>query len=327
MPSPVQTLSVSEDEAGVRLDRWFRRHFPGLSHIRLEKLLRTGQIRVAGARVKAAARLEAGQAVRVPPLPDAAMVAPDPNKIMPSPKERKILEQAILFEDADVLVINKPAGLAVQGGTGLSRHLDGFLTAMAENGASRPKLTHRLDRETSGVLVLAKNDFAAARLAESFRKRSTRKYYWALTVGVPKPKQGKILLPLAKGRDTKIHVDATEGKHAITLYQVVQSAMRVAFVALWPLTGRTHQLRVHLQAIETPILGDALYAGDKTITVDGAVDTDKLHLHARRLIIPHPRKKTLIDVTAPLPPHLAKSWRFFEFPADDGDPFADYEDK
>lgn len=325
MPSSVQTIEVVADEEGVRLDRWFRRHFPGLNHIRLEKLLRTGQVRVDGARAKANARLTVGQYVRVPPLPDDANVAPDPTKIKPNRNERKAIENSILFQDKDVLVINKPAGLAVQGGTGLSRHLDGFLAAM-HDAASRPKLTHRLDRDTSGVLVLAKNDFAAAKLAEAFRKRSTRKYYWALTHGVPKPKQGKIILPLAKGKDAKIHVDEEEGKHAITLYQVVQSAMRTAFVALWPLTGRTHQLRVHMQAIETPILGDDLYAGGKVLEIDGDVATEKLHLHARRLIIPHPRKG-MIDVTAPLPEHLRKSWKFFEFPEDDEDPFVDYEDK
>jgi 23S rRNA pseudouridine955/2504/2580 synthase len=176
------------------------------------------------------------------------------------------------------------------------------------------------------VLVLARNDFAAAKLAESFRSRTTRKYYWALTYGVPKPKQGKISLALSKGREGKMVPDESgEGKSAHTLYQVVESAMRTAFVALWPLTGRTHQLRVHMQAIGTPLVGDPLYAETHEIT--GEVDMKRLHLHARRLIIPHPRPKKgkrVIDVTAPLPAELKRSWKYFEFPEEDGDPFAEY---
>ncbi len=323
----VQTLSVSEDENGLRLDRWFRRHFPGLTHGRLEKILRKGEVRVDGKRAKSNARLEAGQSIRIPPLPDDTLVAPvKGEKVEPTQRERQALKDSVLYEDEDVLVINKPAGLAVQGGTGMSRHLDGFLQAIYGE-KPRPKLVHRLDKDTSGVLLLARNDFAAAKLAESFRLRSTRKYYWALTKGVPKPRQGKINLALAKGRSEKIEVDPKEGKIAITLYQVVESAMRTAFVALWPLTGRTHQLRVHMQAVETPILGDELYGGEDGIS--GEISIKRLALHARRLIIPHPRPKKgkkLIDVTAPLPKDLAASWKFFEFPQDDGDPFASFGD-
>lgn len=322
---PVQILQITDDENGLRLDRWFGRHFPGLSHGKLEKLCRTGQVRVDGGRVKANARLEAGQSVRVPPLPDDATTKPREAKtIRITARDKSEYKKSILFEDKDVLVINKPAGLAVQGGTGLSRHLDGFLASFYE-GTQRPKLVHRLDRETSGVLVLAKNDFSAAKLSETFRGHTARKYYWALTCGVPKPKQGKISIPLAKGTDGKVHANDEEGKRAVTLYHVVQTlGKKAAFVALWPLTGRTHQLRVHMKEIGTPILGDALYADDKTLEVDGDVDTRQLHLHARRLIIPHPRKGT-IDVKAPLQSDMQKSWRFFDFPMDDDDPFADYE--
>ncbi len=320
---PVNNIKVSDDENDLRLDRWFKRHYPGLNHIKLEKLLRTGQVRVDGGRVKANHRLEAGQTVRVPPLPEGASDKLDVKKLPPSARDKKMLKDSILFEDKDVLVINKPPGLAVQGGTGLSRHLDGFLAAIY-SAEERPKLVHRLDRETSGVLVLAKSDVAAAKLSEAFRRHDTRKYYWALTHGVPKPKQGKVQLALLKGTDGKVVVDEEEGKPATTLYQVVESAMKVAFVALWPLTGRTHQLRVHMQAIETPILGDDWYATDHSLNVDGDVNTEKLHLHARRLIIPHPRKG-VIDVTAPLPPEMVKSWKFFEFDQDDGDPFKDYQ--
>jgi 23S rRNA pseudouridine955/2504/2580 synthase len=208
----------------------------------------------------------------------------------------------------------------VQGGTGLSKHLDGFLTAIYEN-ETRPKLVHRLDKETSGVFILAKNDFAAAKLAESFREHATRKYYWALVHGVPKPKQGKIIMPLSKGKDGRMREDRADGKHANTLYQVIQSALKVSFVALWPITGRTHQLRAHMLEIGTPMVGDDMYYDEKTPVIDGEIAIKKLHLHARRLIIPHPRKNGMIDVTAPLPPLLKKSWAFFEFPEEDGDPF------
>jgi 23S rRNA pseudouridine955/2504/2580 synthase len=321
---PVKTCEITEDENGLRLDRWFSRHYPGLGHGKLEKLCRTGQVRVDGGRVKASHRLETGQKVRVPPLPeDADKPLREGKKIRPTQKDEKQIKESILFEDKDVLVINKPGGLAVQGGTGLSRHLDGFLTAIYDED-KRPKLVHRLDRETSGVLVLAKNDFSAAKLSESFRGHTARKYYWAMVHGVPKPKQGKINMALLKHGDGKVKPDAEEGKRAVTLYQMVQSALRVSFVALWPLTGRTHQLRVHMQQIGNPIVGDELYADDMELDVDADIHTNKLHLHARRLIIPHPRRG-MIDVKAPLPPDLAKSWKFFEFPQDDGDPFADYD--
>lgn len=327
MPTPVETREVLADENGQRLDRWFRRHFPGLAHGKLEKLLRTGQVRVDGKRAKANARLEEGQTVRVPPLPDDALTPKEASRsLRPTDKERKNIEDSILYEDKDVLVINKPAGLAVQGGTGISRHLDGFLASMFEGG-TKPKLVHRLDKETSGVFVLAKSDFAASRLSESFRKRTTRKYYWALVHGVPKPVQGKITIALAKNSDGLVHKDdGEEGKNAISLYHLIQKAGPVSFVALWPLTGRTHQLRVHMQEIGHPIIGDPLYANDKSFEVDGDVDMRRLHLHARRLIIPHPRGGKAIDVTAPLPPHLRKSWKYFEFPEDDDDVFSSYGD-
>jgi 23S rRNA pseudouridine955/2504/2580 synthase len=356
---PVKNQEITEDENGLRLDRWFKRHYPGLNHGKLEKLLRTGQVRVDGGRIKANHRLETGNVIRVPPLPDeASQPLKDGAKIRTTERERKQIQESILFEDKDVLVINKPPGLAVQGGTGISRHLVGFLASIYE-GQQAPKLVHRLDRETSGVLVLAKTDFAAAKLSAAFRERTTRKYYWALTHGVPKPKQGKISLALEKMPDGKVVTvsdaevkartakpkvaktrnvvervrepeeerdDGKGIKSAMTLYQVIESAAkRVAFVAMWPLTGRTHQLRVHMQAIGTPIVGDELYAEDRTIDVDADVGMDKLHLHARRLVIPHPRNKGKIDVTAPLPPNFKKSWKFFEFPENDGDPFADYD--
>lgn len=328
----VTQRTVVADEASMRLDRWFKRHYPVLSHIQLEKMLRTGQVRVDGKRAKAGDRLLAGQSVRIPPLPDLAPLAPAAPPPRPAlaadSKEGKALRAAVLYRDADVIVLNKPAGLAVQGGTGQSRHLDGMLDALIFDAEERPRLVHRLDKDTSGCLVLARNAYAATRLTAAFRARDTRKYYWAVTVGVPKPHQGKIDVPLGKEAGTKgerMAVDEEDGVKAVTLYQVVENAHRqAAFVALWPLTGRTHQLRVHMNLLGTPILGDGKYAGQKAFLEGGADLPRQLHLHARRIIIPHPRGGgRVVDVTAPLPPHMATTWSYFGFSANsDGDPFA-----
>lgn len=327
--SGVTTRTVAADEADIRLDRWFRRHFPILAHGRLEKLLRTGQVRVNGKRAKAGDRLEPGQVIRVPPLAEAT----PPDELRPparpavSAKEAAELQARVLYRDADVLVIDKPAGLAVQGGTDTKKHLDGMLDALQYEAEERPRLVHRLDKDTSGVLVLARNTFAAARLAEAFRAKETRKYYWAVTVGVPKPFQGKIDAALAKEstrHGERVAADAEDGKRAVSLYQVVEHAWKkAAFVALWPVTGRTHQLRVHLAAIGTPVMGDGKYGGQDAFLA-GAEIPRQLHLHARRLILPHPRGQgRVIDVMAPLPPHMAATWKYLGFNAtDDGDPFA-----
>ncbi|HYE48224.1 MAG TPA: RluA family pseudouridine synthase [Azospirillaceae bacterium] len=331
--SKVENRTVAPDEADMRLDRWFKRHFPLLSHIQLEKLLRTGQVRVDGGRVKAAERLAAGQVVRVPPLPDQPPLNPaaaKPKPSGPSEKEARELRALVLHRDADVIVLNKPAGLAVQGGTGQGgKHLDAMLDALTFDGKERPKLVHRLDKDTSGCLVLARNSFAATRLTAAFRGRDARKYYWAVTVGVPKPHQGKIDAPIGKEAGTRgerMAVDEDEGVKAVTLYQVVEQVhKKAAFVAMWPLTGRTHQLRVHMNLIGTPILGDGKYAGQDAFLAGGAELPRQLHLHARRIVIPHPRGGT-VDVSAPLPRHMAQTWSYFGFsPNDDGDPFAGVE--
>jgi 23S rRNA pseudouridine955/2504/2580 synthase len=330
--SEVQNKVVAEDEADIRLDRWFRRHFPELGHGRLEKLLRTGQVRVDGKRAKAGQRLEPGQSVRVPPIqePDPAAGAgrfrPEP-KI--SDKDAQDLLSRVLYRDDDVIAIDKPAGLAVQGGTGTVRHLDAMLDVLRFDAQERPRLVHRLDRDTSGVLLLARNVFAAGRLAEAFRSKDARKYYWAVTVGVPKPFKGKVDAPLAKEagpRGERVALGREEGVKAVSLYAVVEPAgKRAARVALWPLTGRTHQLRVHMAAIGTPILGDGKYGGADAF-LEGADLPRKLHLHARRIILPHPRGGRPIDVTAPLASHLRATWAYFGFDAnDDGDPFAELE--
>ncbi len=326
----VETRLVGEDEGEVRLDRWFKRHYPQLSHIQLQKLLRTGQVRVDGKRAEANTRLAPGQAIRVPPLPDPAPAAegakPAVRKPVFSEKEAQGLRSRVLYRDADVLVLDKPAGLAVQGGTNQDKHLDAMLDLLVLDGKERPKLVHRLDKDTSGCLVLARSSAAASKLAAAFRSRDARKIYWAVTVGVPTPHQGRIDLPLGKEASSggeRMAVDE-DGQHAITYYTVLEHAHRqAAFVALWPRTGRTHQLRVHMDALGTPILGDGKYAGQGAFLEGGAEIRRQLHLHARRIIMPHPRGGT-IDVTAPLPEHMRPAWDYFGFSTNlKADPFAE----
>lgn len=321
----VQTVEVEGHEEGARLDRWFRRRFPGVPHGRLEKWLRTGQVRVDGRRAKAGLRLAAGQQVRIPPLGERA--APKP--VAPPPrlteKEAARLRGLVIYRDDDVLAINKPPGLAVQGGTGVRRHLDAMLDALKLGARERPRLVHRLDKDTSGVLLLARNAAAAAWLTAAFRRREARKVYWAAVVGVPRPRRGEVSLALAKvpsGRGERVAPEALVGKRARTLYAVVESAgNRAAWVALMPLTGRTHQLRVHCAALGTPIAGDGKYGGAGAfLNAEGI--SGKLHLHAREIAISRPRGG-ILRVMAPLPDHMRTTWAFFGFdPEYAGDPFA-----
>ncbi len=324
----VQQIVIPADEADQRLDRWFKAKFPGLTHGRLEKLLRTGQIRLDGRRAKAADRLTAGQTLRIPPLdPSALAPAPAPRPKTISETEAQALRRSVLYRDADVLVIDKPAGLAVQGGSGLDRNLDAMLDALTFEASTRPRLVHRLDRETSGCLVLARSLAAARALTAAFRDKETRKLYWALVVGHPRPDRGRIDAPLAKGkgRDTeRVGFDEAEGKSAVTYYAVLDHAGgKVSWLALLPVTGRTHQLRAHCDLMGTPILGDGKYGGERAFLAGDSLAW-RLHLHARALRLPHPDpRRGLIEVKAPLPPHMKKSWDFFGFRASDaGDPFA-----
>lgn len=313
--SKLQMHKVEDDEAGIRLDRWFKRHFPTLTHGQLQKLLRTGQVRVAGKRAEAATRVEAGQEIRVPPQ---VIEPPKTELAKKSARDISDIQKMILFEDEDVLVLNKPSGLAVQGGTGLVSSVDHMLASMEHEKHGKPKLVHRLDRDTSGVLVIARTPFAAARLAEAFRERETRKIYWGVTLGVPKPERGEIEAALVKHGETMVVTDEDdpEAKNAVTVYKTMGHAeVKATFVALWPVTGRTHQLRVHMAHIGTPLIGDRLY-GMPTPEGFPIEELGKgLHLHARRLIIPHPRKGTL-DVTAPLGAELRKTWTCFGFDPD-----------
>ena len=327
--SGVQQIEIKQQDADQRLDRWFKRHFPALGHGRLEKLLRTGQIRLDGKRAKAGDRVEAGQVVRVPPLGEAPDRWEQPQQRRPRAADAgwaKTLQKSVLYKDDDVLVIDKPAGLAVQGGTGLSTSVDELLDALQFDATERPRLVHRLDRDTSGVLALARNAKAAQRLTEAFRHKDARKIYWAIVVGVPEVRGGRIDAPLQKagGKGAeRVHVDE-DGKRAVTEFAVIERAgKKAAWLALMPVTGRTHQLRAHCVALGTPILGDGKYAGAAAFLAKDNL-ARQLHLHARRLRLPHPTGKGWIDVTAPLPEHMRKTWSFFGFAAKpERDPFAD----
>ncbi|GGE47401.1 pseudouridine synthase [Agaricicola taiwanensis] len=322
----VQTITVKEDEDGLRLDRWFKARFPALSFDHLQKLVRTGQVRVDGARAKTQTRLEAGQAIRVPPLKlEDEEGKPRPPK--PRSEDERFLRELILFEDKDVMVLNKPAGLAVQGGPGTIRHIDGLMESMRDAEGQKPRLVHRLDKDTAGCLVIAKTRLAAAALAKTFRSRSARKIYWALVAGVPKPKQGRISTYLAKdaGADGNERMRVArhgekDASHAVTYYTLVENAaQRVAWLSLKPVTGRTHQLRAHTDHIGHPIIGDPKYFNKENWEVPGGIQ-HKLHLLARRIVIPHPRGSGVIDVTAPLPPHMQQSWNLLGFDASRYDP-------
>jgi len=318
------TVTVAGEDSEVRLDRWFKRHYPSLGHGHLEKLLRTGRIRVDGKRARSSDRLVPGQAILLPPLDP--IPAPAPQRVrQASPGDEAMLRDAVLHRDDSVIVLNKPPGLAVQGGSGTERHLDGLLDALRFGSYERPRLVHRLDKETSGVLVLARTAAAAGFLARAFREKTTRKVYWAVVVGLPKLLQGRIDLPLAKlpaREGERVRADAEDGKRAVTYYRVVDSVGdKASWLALLPVTGRTHQLRAHCTAIGTPILGDAKY-GAAAAHLAGVPGARRVHLHARALSIPHPLGGTL-RVTAPLPTHLRQSWEFFGFADDVEDLFAD----
>jgi 23S rRNA pseudouridine955/2504/2580 synthase len=316
-PSPkVEAIRVKRDEEGMRLDRWFRVHFPEVGQGYLQKLLRSGQVRVNSKRAQANDRLESGAEVRVP------AIVRTPKKAAPSLKaplgvskgDRDLIERNILYEDDHVLVLNKPFGIAVQGGTGTKRHIDGILAGMADRFGDRPRLVHRLDRDTTGVLLVAKTRDAAAKLGRTFQTRSAAKTYWALVKGVPHPAQGRIEAALVKasGPDGDRVRKSREGEqdiamHATTHYSVIDRVGHAAaWVSLKPVTGRQHQLRAHMALIGHPIVGDNKYEGDKGMPAEN-MDM-ALHLHARRLVIPHPATKHKIDVTAPLPDHMRRTW-------------------
>ena len=318
----VQTRAVTEDEADLRLDRWFRRHFPGVTQGAIQKLCRTGQVRIDGRRADAGTRLAPGQAVRVPPLPPAA--APPPVVHVFNPDIARELERMVLYRDDAVIVLNKPHGLAVQGGPGIVRHLDGMLDGLRGDSGHRPRLVHRLDRDTSGALVLARTPGTAARLAAAFRGRDVQKTYWAVVAGRPVPVEGRIDMPLLRytgprgERSVPAARDDKEGLRAVTDYRTLDHAgQKLAWLEMSPITGRTHQLRVHSVGIGAPIVGDLKYHepdqnGAGSALVEGL--SDKLHLHARALDLPHPGGGRLV-VEAELPPHMRETFATLGFHA------------
>ena len=327
----VQTLLVEPDEAGMRVDRFLVARFPQLAFTRIQRIVRKGELRIDGKRAKPNERLEPGAKVRVPPLkldqprPVARAAAHDEDA-------RAFLKSITLYEDKDVLVLNKPMGLAVQGGSGTKRHVDGMLEALRDDDGQKPRLVHRLDKDTSGCLVVAKTRFAATTLGKSFRSRLARKIYWALVAGVPRVKQGRVSTYLAKEeveRDSRMRVAShgDEGaSHALTYYAVVETAaQKLAWLSFKPVTGRTHQLRAHAAHIGHPIVGDPKYFNVENWELPGGIQ-NRLHLLARRIILPHPRTGKPIDVTAPLPPHMRQSFSLLGFDADRYDPIIDAPD-
>jgi len=316
----VEQITVEAGEAGMRLDRWFKTHFPGLGFGHLQKLLRSGQVRVDGGRAKADTRVEPGQVIRVPPLGvDRKGDQPVTAKTMRGEGDAEVLSKMLLHEDPTVFVFNKPAGLAVQGGSGVARHVDGMLEAFRNKKGEKPRLVHRLDRDTSGVLVVARTRLAAMKLAEAFRGRDAKKTYWALVKGVPKKREDKISTWLVKeqtpdGDRVRVARHGEDGAdHAVSYYRVIEQAgQTLSWLEMEPHTGRTHQLRVHAAHIGCPIIGDPKYfEADQNWEFPGGIQ-NRLHLHARRIVIPHPDGGT-IDVTAPLPPHMRQSWNLLGF--------------
>ncbi|GBQ10575.1 RluA family pseudouridine synthase [Swaminathania salitolerans] len=315
----VTTRIVSEDEADMRLDRWFRRHFPDLTQGALQKLCRTGQVRLDGGRVTGASRIAPGQTLRIPPLPAAQ--AQQPRRPDPlDPQLAREIERMVVYRDAHVIVLDKPSGLPTQGGPGITKHVDMMLDGLRGEDDERPRLVHRIDRDTSGLLLLARTPGVAAKLAAAFRGRDVEKTYWAVVVGRPMPGSGVIDQPLAKlgaGNGALMIAATRDDEDAVvakTDYEVVDAAgKKLSWLSLKPLTGRTHQLRVHCETLGTPILGDPKYGG-KAAHPEGF--TDRLHLHARMLDFPHPAGGRLC-VAAPLPPHMRATFRDLGFTAGD----------
>ncbi len=321
-------IAIEAGDSGRRIDRWLRERYPQLNQGRIEKLLRKGDIRVDGGKVKSSFRLAEWMTVALPPLPDRPPPARAGEATI-SAADAGVIRAMVLYEDEHVIVLNKPPGIPVQGGTGQKRHIDGLLPALAEGGEV-PKLVHRIDKDTSGLLVLARTGAAARSLTAAFRSKAARKTYWAAVIGVPKPREGTIKAALMKAPGThgeKMAVverdalpDLPQAKRAVSDYATVDTAAtRAAWLTLRPVTGRTHQLRVHCAAIGHPIVGDGKYgptADEAERRLQGAVSR-KMHLHARHIRLPHPAEgRPPLDLRAPLPEHMAHSWALFGWDAE-----------
>lgn len=323
----VDSVTVAESDDGQRLDRWLKKYYPDAGFSQVQKILRTGQVRVDGKRAKGDARLATGQLIRIPPQ----LTSPLPREERGlSPKDEAFIQSLVIYKDDYIIALNKPQGLAVQGGTKIVKHIDGLLDGL-RFGAEKPHLVHRLDKDTSGVLLLARSPKMARELGEYFRGRDIRKYYWAVTAPAPVQDQGKIKSSLAKmgapGDERVQTVDENneEGKTALTFYSVMERVGdAVAWVAFWPKTGRTHQIRVHAAEMGAPLLGDFKYDPEQYFLSENPGLSNVLHLHARRLILPHPVTGKTIDITAPLGPEMKKTFKFFGFSVEDkSDPFED----
>jgi len=346
--SGVQTLTVSEEEGDQRLDRWLRKRLPHLRQGQIEKACRKGEIRVDGGRVKAATRVRAGQAVRLPPFPDGA--APPPARAAEiSEADARMIREAVIWKDDHFIALNKPPGLPTQGGSKQTRHVDGLAEALRFDRDEKPRLVHRLDKDTSGILVLARSGLAARKMSATLQSHATRKIYWAVVAGVPQPRMGTVRFGLVKapghgkgGAGERMHclhpgdVDATPGaKRATTDYAVLSNlGGRASWVALVPVTGRTHQLRAHMAELGHPIVGDGKYGGSGQENLGdgwgaqlGGEVSRKLHLHARSLTFDHPLTGARLTLTAPLPAHMRRTWEMMDWHEGDvpADPFEDAE--
>ena len=321
--SGVHQTIVGKEESNQRLDRWFKRRFPSLTHGRLEKLLRTGQIRVDGARAKANQRIEAGQTIRIPPMDDEASAKQRTKREGLSDRDAEFMQSLVLYKDADMIAINKPAGLAVQGGSKTVRHVDGMLDGLIFDAEERPRLVHRLDRDTSGVLLLARTRQSASRLGKAFQEGDMNKVYWALVHGRPHYPSGTIDAALVKGGSAgaeRMEWDDEDGRDAVTDFITVsQAADKFTWLALMPRTGRTHQIRAHCGIMKTPIMGDVKY-GAPHMSDEGELEGmgNQLCLHARALTIALPNRKK-VTISAPLPDHMAALFKALGFNEREGD--------
>jgi 23S rRNA pseudouridine955/2504/2580 synthase len=320
----LKTYHIEGNDDGSRLDRWFRRRFGAIGQGQIEKMTRTGQIRVDGRRVKSSTRLLTGQVVRVPTfcIPDRKSQVS--NEVQIGEEDKEFIASCVIYKDEDIIALNKPPGIPVQGGTKVRRHIDGLLSGLVRFGEEVPKLVHRLDRDTSGVLVLARNASAAGFLSKAFSERMHKKTYWAIVQGVPPQNRGQIELALEKaGKAGQEKVFAGFGRKAITRYQIIDRAGRdLSWLALYPVTGRTHQLRVHCHAIGHPIVGDRKY-GQVELEKSGVPNSNRLHLHARSMTLRHPRKGFVVLKAEP-PDFFRESMKYFGFEQWNGDVVGDH---